>query len=248
MSTDTDLPYQPLAILYQQLLVQLDHLSRAVPRSSSAGIEIEIFVNRFQLWGFEITSTKATSPAEVLQALDDTRAPVTLQLQDLFRQMLRRMPLAADSLSRYVLPFTLLLSHNQRRIFHPPAAAFSCLLMLSSSIIDSEIVLSRKLTLRLLPSDPSISSTEGFYLLWGLFEETRGLTHLIRTRYDNKDELKPVHMPGSVVLCLDGGGIKSYSSLLILKALLGKVCILQGPTTFRPRDHFDYIFGSSSGG
>ena len=87
-----------------------------------------------------------------------------------------------------------------------------------------------------------------FQALWEQLEEIKGLTHLIRSEYGRLDEAKPKHTPGSVVLCLDGGGIKSYSSLLILKALMEKVCEIQGSKTLRPRDYFDFIFGSSSGG
>lgn len=55
------------------------------------------------------------------------------------------------------------------------------------------------------------------------------------------------------VLCLDGGGIRSYSSLLILQALMNEVrSVLASETAagepLRPYEVFDYIFGSSSGG
>lgn len=55
------------------------------------------------------------------------------------------------------------------------------------------------------------------------------------------------------VLCLDGGGIRSYSSLLVLRALMDEIrSILDEENTsgelIRPHDVFDYVFGSSSGG
>lgn len=104
---------------------------------------------------------------------------------------------------------------------------------------------SRKLTLCVLSGKDSSLLTDE---LWGQFEEVRGLTHLIPTEYGNKDEAMSELTLGSIVLSFDGGGIKTYSSLLILKDLLEKVRIIQGSETVRPRDYFDYIFGSSSGG
>ena len=73
------------------------------------------------------------------------------------------------------------------------------------------------------------------------------MVQIIRKAYREINEYaKP--SPGSVVLCLDGGGIKSYSTLLIIQALMEKVRKLQKLKVHRPRDYFDYIFGSSSGG
>lgn len=55
------------------------------------------------------------------------------------------------------------------------------------------------------------------------------------------------------VLCFDGGGIRSYSSLLVLQALMDEIrsVLAQGTTSsraIRPHEVFDYVFGSSSGG
>ena len=66
--------------------------------------------------------------------------------------------------------------------------------------------------------------------------------------YRDIEERNADPAPGSVVLCFDGGGIKSYSSLLIVKALMDTIRKIQKSKTLRPRDFFDYIFGSSSGG
>ncbi|KAI1354102.1 acyl transferase/acyl hydrolase/lysophospholipase [Xylaria sp. FL0043] len=66
----------------------------------------------------------------------------------------------------------------------------------------------------------------------------------------------------SSVLCLDGGGVRSYSSLLILEALMVEVRrrhameqadsdrlpARSGAKPLQPHDVFDYIYGSSSGG
>lgn len=118
----------------------------------------------------------------------------------------------------------------------------------TSSIIGLDITSCRKLTLCEFPSNQNGTFKDQVQLLRGQSEEIRGLTHPIRRVYRDIDELKPEHTPGSVVLYLDGGGIKSYSSLLILKALMEEVCSIQGSKTLRPRDYFDYVFGSSSGG
>ncbi|KAI1275714.1 acyl transferase/acyl hydrolase/lysophospholipase [Xylaria sp. FL0933] len=66
----------------------------------------------------------------------------------------------------------------------------------------------------------------------------------------------------SSVLCLDGGGVRSYSSLLILEALMVEVRrrhameqadsdrlpARSGAKPLQPHDVFDYMYGSSSGG
>lgn len=51
------------------------------------------------------------------------------------------------------------------------------------------------------------------------------------------------------LLCLDGGGIKGYTSLLILKRIL-RTIMVQGGLTNEPRacDVFDLITGTSTGG
>ena len=69
----------------------------------------------------------------------------------------------------------------------------------------------------------------------------------IRTAYRKVDDYANT-TPGSVVLCLDGGGIKSYSTLLVVQALMEKIRKHQKLRVHKPRDYFDYIFGSSSGG
>jgi len=107
----TELSYQPLAILYEQLLADLDRLFRTVAASSSAALkdnsttearDIDEFVYRFQLWANDIASrtpTKVGSTAEVLQALDDTQCLVAFQLRDLFQRMLRCTRLATVAVS-----------------------------------------------------------------------------------------------------------------------------------------------------
>lgn len=73
---------------------------------------------------------------------------------------------------------------------------------------------------------------------------------------DIRDELKSQHSSLSrkiTVLCLDGGGIRSYSSLLVLRALMDEIRSILAPETasgepLRPHEVFDYVFGSSSGG
>ena len=71
-----------------------------------------------------------------------------------------------------------------------------------------------------------------------------------------QDALKTDHKVPShkiSVLCFDGGGIRSYSSLLVLQALMNEIrsILAQGiasSETIRPHEVFDYVFGSSSGG
>lgn len=55
------------------------------------------------------------------------------------------------------------------------------------------------------------------------------------------------------VLCFDGGGIRSYSSLIVLQALMDEIrsILAQGTASselIRPHEVFEYVFGSSSGG
>ncbi|KAL8791757.1 MAG: hypothetical protein Q9195_005633 [Heterodermia aff. obscurata] len=83
--------------------------------------------------------------------------------------------------------------------------------------------------------------------LWTHLLQLRELVQTIRTAYRNTEE-HAGPSPGSVVLCLDGGGIKSYSTLLIIQELMKKVRKHQKLKVHIPRDYFDYIFGSSSGG
>ena len=106
-----ELSYQPLAILYEQLLADLDELFRKVAFFSSADLEhnipteakhIEEFLYRFQLWASDIafrTPTKVGSTAEVLQALDDTKSPATIQLRKVFQEMLPCIRLATVAVS-----------------------------------------------------------------------------------------------------------------------------------------------------
>ena len=49
-------------------------------------------------------------------------------------------------------------------------------------------------------------------------------------------------------LYLDGGGVRSLSSLLILKSLMERVHTILEDRELRPADVFNYIYGSSSGG
>lgn len=108
-----------------------------------------------------------------------------------------------------------------------------------------------------------------------LSEEFHGSCHQIKTWVDQLDKLrndlageitnqkgdiqnvlKSQHDPPGrkiTVLCLDGGGIRSYSSLLVLRALMDVIRSFLAPETtsgdiIRPHEVFDYVFGSSSGG
>ena len=73
---------------------------------------------------------------------------------------------------------------------------------------------------------------------------------------DVQAALKSPHSPLSrrvTVLCFDGGGIRSYASLLVLQALMDEIRSMLAPEVgsnepVRPHEVFDYIFGSSSGG
>ena len=78
--------------------------------------------------------------------------------------------------------------------------------------------------------------------------DIEALVKTIREEYQTSEGRITKSTPGSVILCFDGGGIKSYSSLLIMKALMEKVHHHQQLDVLRPRDFVDYIFGSSSGG
>ena len=50
------------------------------------------------------------------------------------------------------------------------------------------------------------------------------------------------------ILCLDGGGIKGYSSLLILKRLFREIKHQNGGVEQLPCEVFDFIVGTSTGG
>ena len=92
--------YEPLAIQFEQLLIDLDQLFRIVTEKPPTAIkdnstilvkDIDEFIYHFQLWANDIdfrTPTKVASTAEVLQSLEDSKSPVTDELQDLFRRML----------------------------------------------------------------------------------------------------------------------------------------------------------------
>lgn len=87
-------PYQPLATLYQRFLAWLDRFSGLRSISPPQRSEIKKFAYWFQLWEKDVASRALVRPGstvEVLQGLDDTRSPVTLQLRDLFQQMLIEM-------------------------------------------------------------------------------------------------------------------------------------------------------------
>lgn len=108
----TELSYQPLAILYEQLLFDLDQLFRTVAGYSSAALkdnsttkakDIDEFIYHLQLWANDISSrtpTKVGSTAEVLQALNDTKSPVASELRDIFQQMLPCIRLATVAVSK----------------------------------------------------------------------------------------------------------------------------------------------------
>ncbi|KAI5815146.1 acyl transferase/acyl hydrolase/lysophospholipase [Pyronema omphalodes] len=77
-------------------------------------------------------------------------------------------------------------------------------------------------------------------------------------------DLKRSELNRQIVLSLDGGGIKGYSSLLIVKRLMQKIVEIEtgnqenvplaaasdgtSPELPLPSDYFDYMFGSSTGG
>jgi patatin-like phospholipase/acyl hydrolase len=51
------------------------------------------------------------------------------------------------------------------------------------------------------------------------------------------------------ILCLDGGGFKGLSSLVILKELMAQISGQYGNTLkLRPCDYFDLICGTGTGG
>jgi patatin-like phospholipase/acyl hydrolase len=51
------------------------------------------------------------------------------------------------------------------------------------------------------------------------------------------------------ILCLDGGGPKGLSSLVILKELMAQISRRYGNTSkLRPCDYFDLICGTGTGG
>jgi len=51
------------------------------------------------------------------------------------------------------------------------------------------------------------------------------------------------------ILCLDGGGIRGISALLILEKIMDRIKDRSGsPTTLRPCEYFDLIGGTSTGG
>ncbi|KAH7364622.1 phospholipase, patatin family protein [Rhexocercosporidium sp. MPI-PUGE-AT-0058] len=61
----------------------------------------------------------------------------------------------------------------------------------------------------------------------------------------------PLDRDGLCILSLDGGGIRGLSTLLILKALMGKVNaerVKEGQAVVKPCELFDLIGGTSTGG
>ncbi|KAF1966045.1 hypothetical protein BU23DRAFT_334294, partial [Bimuria novae-zelandiae CBS 107.79] len=76
-----------------------------------------------------------------------------------------------------------------------------------------------------------------------------------KTTFLHDDEERGKHL---VVLCLDGGGVRSYFSLLVLEELMRRVNELhcssvpehahQAAPRLEPSDVFDFIYGTSSGG
>lgn len=79
---------------------------------------------------------------------------------------------------------------------------------------------------------------------------------IISQKSDIQDAFTDRHNPlrrKITALCFDGGGIRSYSSLLVLQALMDEIRSMLAPEVtpdelIRPYEVFDYVFGSSSGG
>ncbi|KDN44413.1 hypothetical protein RSAG8_05460, partial [Rhizoctonia solani AG-8 WAC10335] len=62
----------------------------------------------------------------------------------------------------------------------------------------------------------------------------------------SKDQEK---LPGLNILCIDGGGARGLSSLVVLQEVLNRLRGLkQNGEPLIPADHFDYIAGSGTGG
>ncbi|KAL8725338.1 MAG: hypothetical protein Q9181_006448 [Wetmoreana brouardii] len=133
--------------------------------------------------------------------------------------------------------------------------------------------------------------TAGFSSIYSASRETTFATTAATTELDTEeeDEYVPTADPSiatvdedspwarKCILCLDGGGVRGYSSLLLLKRLMDEVAILEKhynpkantsafsplidlkslysdpmmkelQNTYRPCHYFDYIGGSSTGG
>ncbi|OAP58963.1 hypothetical protein AYL99_06260 [Fonsecaea erecta] len=76
-----------------------------------------------------------------------------------------------------------------------------------------------------------------------------------RIKSIREEQKEHVKSRGTLVLCLDGGGVRSTSSLLILRSLMDEIeAVLRESkasvnlNTKAPHEVFRYIFGSSSGG
>lgn len=81
-------------------------------------------------------------------------------------------------------------------------------------------------------------------------------SEIANQKADLRDEFDNQHSSLTrkiTVLCLDGGGIRSYSSLLVLRALMDEIRSILAIEAvsgqpLRPHEVFNYVFGSSSGG
>ena len=63
------------------------------------------------------------------------------------------------------------------------------------------------------------------------------------------DQATTSETAGARILCLDDGGVRSYSSLLILRRLMRAVALRSASDSqVEPWQHFDLICGSGSGG
>ncbi|KAI1126751.1 acyl transferase/acyl hydrolase/lysophospholipase [Nemania abortiva] len=96
--------------------------------------------------------------------------------------------------------------------------------------------------------------------LHGLKEVVRNELSRILRKEIEQSEFPSGFQTAQSVLCFDGGGVRSYSSLLILKALMDCVSerlaidtqihpdAAESDNPVDPHEVFDYIFGASSGG
>jgi patatin-like phospholipase/acyl hydrolase len=70
-------------------------------------------------------------------------------------------------------------------------------------------------------------------------------SRFVRERVDALRRNAPIQKEGLCLLSLDGGGVRGYSSLMILKQLMENIDPDHPP---KPCDIFDMIGGTSTGG
>ncbi|CUA71457.1 Nephrocystin-3 [Homo sapiens] [Rhizoctonia solani] len=79
---------------------------------------------------------------------------------------------------------------------------------------------------------------------------TRGLSTPTTTSADRQTKMQsnPEDLKGLNILCIDGGGVRGLSSLIILQEIMRRIGAAQGRENIHPYEHFDVIAGTGTGG